>query len=362
MPSVLTIGDINADVIALLDRYPRKGGDELARHAELHIGGSAANTALVLARFGIDVAFLGRTGDDFIARYVLQRLTEAGIDTSLIQHDPDEMTGLMFIVVTPDGERTILGYRGANARLAPVSFEEATLSGLNWVHVSGYTLLEDVPRKAVFAIVEEASRLGVTVSLDVGVCTAHQARRHVDEMLRYVDVLLPSLEETRALTDREDPEEALSAFLEKGIKVVAIKLGKEGCLVGDGRKAFRVPALPVEVVDTTGAGDAFDAGFILGQMWGLGLRESALLANALGALACAVMGAGEGHITPHRAQKLLRQAAASPGWEDWRSAIERLSEVILSKEDHRWLTWSGKNASKAYVSSPSKSSSASRSP
>lgn len=328
MPSVLTIGDINADVIALLDCYPRKGSEGLARHVELHVGGSAANTALVLARFGVDVAFLGRTGDDFVAQYVLRKLADAGVDTSLIQHDPEEMTGLMFIVVTPDGERTILGYRGANARLAPVPFERLAPLGLRWVHVSGYTLLEDVPRKAVFTILEEASRWGITVSLDVGVCTAYQVPGHVEEILRYVDVLLPSLEEARALTGREAPREALLAFIEKGVGTVAIKLGGEGCLVGDEKGAFEVPALPVEVVDTTGAGDAFDAGFILGRLWGLGLRESALLGNALGALACAMMGAGDGRITPHRARRLLRQLALSPEWEEWKGESESLLERL----------------------------------
>jgi len=328
MPSVLVVGDINVDVLALLSFYPPKGGDGLAEKAELHSGGSAANTALTLARFGLEVSLLGRVGRDPLADYVLRELRKARVELSLIQQDPKAPTGMMFIVVTPDGQRTMFGYRGANTHLSPVSLSQDDLKGLRWTHISGYALLEEPQRTATLTALEATCRKGIMVSLDVGMCTAIHAKEDVWELLPQVDVLFPNLEEARSLTGREEASEAIAALLEGGAKTVALKLGEGGCMVGSEEGLFSIPAFPVEVLDTTGAGDSFDAGFLLGRLWGLGWRESALLGNALGGLACTVIGAGERLPGPQEAQRLLKEALSDPRWEGWRRELERLLERI----------------------------------
>jgi len=330
MPSVLAVGDINVDVIALISHYPQKGGDGLAEKGELHAGGSAANTALTLARFGVEVGLLGRVGADPLADYVLGELRRSGVELDLVQRDQEALTGIMFIVVTPDGERTMFGCRGANSHLAPISLNE--LNGLRWLHVSGYALLEEPQRTTALMALETAHRRGMTISLDVGMCTAIRAKEDVRKLLPKVDVLFPNLEEARLLTEKERAREALEALLEGGAGLVALKLGKEGCMVGDGKSVFKVPAFPVEVVDTTGAGDGFNAGFILGRLWGLSLRESALLGNALGGLACTVLGAGERLPGPREAQELLQQAIASPKWEEWNDELKHLSRILMRRK------------------------------
>jgi len=283
MPQVVTLGDINVDIIAHIPRYPPSGGDGLARRASVHGGGSAANTAAVLARLGVDVGLIGRVGEDPLAEWALAELAEAGVDLSAVQRDPELMTGLMFIAVTPDGERTMFGYRGANARTSPALLDEAYIAAARLLHLSGYALLEGPQREAALRALEVAHRAGSMVTLDVGLEAATKLASEMRDLLPQVDLLFPTLAEAERLTGCGDAGEAIGQLLSWGAKAVALKMGARGCLVGTEEGIFAVPAFAVEVRDTTGAGDAFDAGLIFGRLRGLGWRESALLANALGA-------------------------------------------------------------------------------
>ncbi len=111
MPDVITLGDINLDVVAPILAYPSRGGDSVAEGALLHTGGSAVNTAVALARLGVDVGFIVRVGRDALAAQALTDLTDVGVDARLVQFDPAISTGVIFIAVTPDGERTMFGAR-----------------------------------------------------------------------------------------------------------------------------------------------------------------------------------------------------------------------------------------------------------
>jgi ribokinase len=159
-PSILTVGDINLDIIAPIPFYPQKGGEGVTNRAEIHLGGSATNTAVLLARSGFKTYLLGRIGEDPFGDYALRLLSHTGIDMSLIQRDQNLTTGIMFIVVTPDGERTIFGQRGANVNLEPISLKGTQFATLSWVHVSGYSFLQEPQRSTAMKILEEASALG----------------------------------------------------------------------------------------------------------------------------------------------------------------------------------------------------------
>jgi len=328
MPSVLTVGDINADIMATLSHYPEKGGEGLSEKAELHAGGSAANTAMMLARFGVDVSLLGRVGADPLGEYVFRELEKAGVDLTLVQSDPTAMTGTMFVAVMPDGERTMFGHRGANVNLTSVSLETVAWPDLRWLHVSGYALLKDPQRTTTLRVLEHAAGRKTTVSLDVGVHAARQASDEVRRLLPRTSVLFQNLEEARALSSRVELRGALKTLLEKGVETVAVKLGKEGCAVAGGSETFRVPAFSVDAVDSTGAGDSFDAGFILGRQWGLGLRSSALLGNALGGLACTALGAGEHLPGPREARELIRRGLSDPALKNWTQELELLLRIL----------------------------------
>jgi ribokinase len=330
MPQVVTIGDINIDVIAHVPGYPQKGGEGLAEEGHVYCGGSAANTAVVLSRFGVDVGIISRVGEDVLALLALAGLAEAGVDGRCIQRDPQTMTGIMLIAVTPDGERTMFGCRGANVRTDPALLDEDYIAQARFFHLSGYTLLQVPQRDAALRALEVARGAGLTVTADLGLEAVMRVTDKVKAILPQVDILFPNQAEAEYLTGCRDVEGAMESLLDYGVGVVALKLGKRGCAIGSDEGVFTLPGFAVSTVDTTGAGDSFDAGLILGRLEGWGWRESALLADALGALTASVEGAGTSLAEKGEVRAFLEAHLDQPAWEDWREELGFLIDYLVT--------------------------------
>ena len=342
------MGDINLDVIAHVPEYPQKGGEGLAEQGHIFCGGSAANTAIVLGRFGVSVGIIGRVGQDALAPVALGALAEAGVDGSCIQRDPRTITGIILVAVTPDGERTMFGCRGANVRTDPDLLDEEYIAQASIFHLSGYSLLADPQREAALRALEVAHGAGLTVTVDLGLEAVMRATDRVKSILPKVDVLFPNQAEAEYLTGRKDIEGALECLLDYGVGVVALKLGKRGCAIGSSEpwpapfdrkrsavrtgstegRMFTVPGFAVPPVDTTGAGDSFDAGLILGIVEGWGWRESALLADALGALTATVEGAGTSLAERREVRAFLEAHLGDPSWGEWQEELRFLIDFL----------------------------------
>ncbi len=330
MPQVVALGDINIDVISHIHHYPQKGGEGLAEEGHVYCGGSAANTAVVLGRFGVDVGIIGRVGEDVLAPLALAALAEAGVDGRCIQRDPQAMTGIILVAVTPDGERTMFGCRGANVRTDPALLDEDYIAQARIFHLSGYTLLQVPQRDAALRALDVACQAGLTVTADLGLEAVMRVTDQVKAILPKVDILFPNQAEAEYLTGRRDTEGAIASLLDHGVRVVALKLGKRGCAIGSGEGTFTVPGFAVPTVDTTGAGDSFDAGLILGRLEGWGWRESALLADALGALTATVEGAGTSLAERGEVRAFLEAHLDQPSWQDWREELGFLIDFLSS--------------------------------
>lgn len=321
MPQVIAFGDINIDVIACFPSYPTLGGDALATAAEMHCGGSSANMAVILSHLGIDVGLIGRLGADPWGERALTCLREAGVDLRGVQRDPTELTGMMYIVVTPDGERTMLGHRGANARTDPREVDAEYLQTARWFHLSGYALLQEPQRSAALVAVEWALQHGLQISLDPGVAVSHRAVEEMRALLPAVAWVLPNLAEAQALTEETAPRACAARLLELGAGAVALKLGAEGCLVTADEAWFRLPGFGVPARDSTGAGDAFAAGLIGGLVGGLAWRPSTLLGSAVGALVTSHMGASTTAPTRSEVSAFLQAHVSADRWAARRSIL-----------------------------------------
>ena len=341
MPDVVALGDVNVDIIASFDAYPAKGQDALASSIGFHCGGSAANTAMALARMGFEVCLIARVGIDPLASKALQGLDEAGVLPSGLQRDPTEMTGLMYVVVTPDCERTILGHRGANALTDPNDICRDEISRARLFHLSGYALLAEPQRSAALLALEIAVRHDLVVTLDPGLSIPQTALEEARALLPAVDLFLPNLAEARQLTGLTDPEACARWLLDAGVGLVALKLGKDGCLVGSGEGCVHVPGFAVEVRDSTGAGDYFAAGYLAGYLGGLDRRSAALLGNAMGAVAVARMGAGTAARVVGKVLSLVRGYRDGPAGRREGESAERVIDFLLarveeSQEENLW--------------------------
>ena len=134
MPDIVVMGDINVDVTFSIPAYPLPGNETVATSVRMHTGGSAVNTAIALAKMEMDVGFIGRIGRDPLAHQVLEDLEAAGVDCSQVQVDPSVSTGLIFIAVTEDGERTMFGARGANSFTQAGVIKPSYFSSCRWIH------------------------------------------------------------------------------------------------------------------------------------------------------------------------------------------------------------------------------------
>lgn len=323
MPEVVALGDINVDVIIRVAEFPRPGGDAMAEGAVMLPGGSAANTACALAALGVGVGLIACVGQDPLGKMGLARLSAAGVDLSQVQRTSDTPTGLMFIPVTPDGERTMFGFRGANVCLRAEGVDLDYVHSARLLHLSGYALLTPPQRDASLTAFHAARKARVFISLDPGVDAAVKQRDALLGLLPDVAMLLPGRLEAELLTGLANPQEALEELLGRGLQVVAIKLGGRGALLGRRGEVLRLPAFDVNPVDATGAGDAFDAGMLFGWLRGLSLQASGVLGGALGALTATREGAATAP-APNEVRDILQRALSEPAWLEWRPAIQEV--------------------------------------
>jgi sugar/nucleoside kinase (ribokinase family) len=287
---VVVVGDLMVDVLVRMSG-PLAWGSDTPSRVTTSGGGSGANVAAWLAEQGVRTSYIGRVGDDALGRDSVDGLTKGGV-TPWVGADPELETGTCVVLVEPGGERTMLPDTGANAALAPGDLPRQLFRPGAHLHLSGYTLLHHGSRDAGRAALELAAETGMTVSVDpssVALLEAAGTDRFLD-WTRGVDLLLPNSDEAEALTGSADPHGA-AAVLSDVYREVVVKLGSDGALWRQGFIGASAPAERVEVVDTTGAGDAFAAGFL--TSWLLHPEpETALAAgNRLAARAVGSVGA-----------------------------------------------------------------------
>ena len=288
---VTCLGILVADVVGRPVRaMPAPGRLVLVDEMSLHTGGCALNTATALARLGMPVEVIGKVGHDPLGDFVLNAMRERDIGVRGVSRDPAVGTSATMVMVDPDGERRFVHYLGANAHLTVDDVDMALVTGASIFHVGGALVLPGIDGEPMAQLLAAAQEAAVTTVLDTVWDDTGRWMETLAPCLPHVDYLIPNLLEAQALTGREAPEAVARALLDRGVGMVALKMGSAGCLVMSATETVRVPAFDVQVVDGTGAGDAFFAGFIAGLLQGWSLTRIARFANAVGA--CCVMGVG----------------------------------------------------------------------
>jgi len=319
--SLLVFGDLNIDMIGRVQEWPTPGGECLCPQLELHCGGVGANCALALAPWGIKVRLLGCIGQDRFGDLLLDTLRKTGVDIGGVQRSSRALTGMLYINVTRDGQRTFFGSRGANQFMGPSKVPASWLRSCAAAHLVGYSFLNPGPEKMARRILRQFHSCGKLVSLDVGMEPCKRIPKKILRLLPQVDLLFVSSDEAASLTGRSNPREAFLRFERAGAKEIVMKLGKRGCLISDGGILREVPSFAVQVVDSTGAGDAFTAAFLQARLRGWSPREAALVANAAGAAAASRVGAGTMLSDIAGTLKVLRTQRLKGTWEEIRLQI-----------------------------------------
>jgi 2-dehydro-3-deoxygluconokinase len=294
MPSVVTAGET-----MLLGIPARPGRLRHAASLEVKVGGAESNVAIALSRLGVSAGWVSFLGDDEPGQLVLDRVRGEGVDTSRVRRLQDHPTGL-YLREQVGAATRVYYYRrdSAASAMAEDAFDPAYLEGAEFLHLTGITpALSKECRHFILWVAEEAGESGTRLSFDVNyrskLWSPEEARAFTEKLLPRVDLFFAGDEEARALWGRDD-DEFLRGLAGMGPQEVVLKRGKEGSVVVIGGEVFEQPAFPVEDVDPVGAGDAFDAGYLAGHLWGLEAEDRLRVANAMGALSVATLGDYEG--------------------------------------------------------------------
>jgi sugar/nucleoside kinase (ribokinase family) len=294
--TVVVIGDTNVDLEIRLPSGPRP------THANpdptMTGGGSAANTAAALAKLGVSCRFVGTVGDDPAGRFAIESLAESRVDVTSVRTVPVEPTVMVLVVVPPDGDRLIYVWppRGGAHGMLEAQPASQSLEGAEWLHISGICLRVTPARDALLAAMAQARSKGIPISLDLNLRLEnwgweHNFRETAMEAINRADIVLGSAhDEIDALVDAGDPVASAQALAGTERTVVA-RNGADGAIAIAGEDVVRSAGFDIDVVDTVGAGDAFDAGFIAARLANRTLSESLTWGNAVAGLTVSRPGA-----------------------------------------------------------------------
>jgi sugar/nucleoside kinase (ribokinase family) len=286
---VLVAGELNPDAIVVgPDLAPEFGQVEtLAADGVLTVGSSGAIFACGAARLGLATAYVGTIGDDAGGRFIVGELERRGIDTAACRVEEGRHTGLT-VVISRGEDRAILTAVGAMDALTAADVTDALLASAEHLHVTSPALQPRL-RAGLSDLFGRARAAGLTTSLDPGWDPAGEWDEALGAALAATDVFLPNAAEACRITAVDDPEAALEALASR-VPTVVVKLGAAGAIAAEGEARARVAAPGVEVVDTTGAGDSFAAGFLRAGREGLPLEERLRIAVACGSLSTRGLG------------------------------------------------------------------------
>lgn len=292
--AVVTLGVHIVDVLARpVEAIPQGQDTVLVDQIRMTAAGSAAGTAVALAKLGNDVVSVGAIGDDELGDLLVAVMTRHGVDVSGLVRRTGDQTSATILPIRPDGGRPSFHVPGANLTVTASTVDAGLLAAAGAVHLGGPDVTFGLNDPAFFDALEAARAGGTVVTMDL-LSNMADLVKGAAAFLPHVDYFLPNEEQALMMTGTDDPVLAARKLLGEGPRAVLITLGEHGSLVATADGVERIPALEVDVVDTTGCGDAYCAGFITGLLNGRDLGESArwgtaaaaTVAQGLGSDAC----------------------------------------------------------------------------
>ncbi len=288
---VVGFGALNIDKLFYVNRIAHAEEESFIQNQSETCGGSAANTAVGLARLGSKVGFIGKVGSDREGDTQLSEFKAEGVDTNGIIRARKGRSGKVMGFVDKKGERALYIDSGVNDTIASDEIKIGYVSETKFLHLTSFVgeksfqtqkkLLEKLPSN-------------VKISFDPGALYARKGIEQLDSFVKKSYVIMPNRGELELMTGYSEYVKGADALIAQGVKIVAVKLGEEGSYITNGRERFRIEAFKVKAVDTTGAGDAFCAGFLFGLLNNRGLGECGRIGNFVASQCVKKMGARAG--------------------------------------------------------------------
>lgn len=307
---ILCAGIVVADhVCAPIPHVPAAGELVMTDRMILTIGGCAANAAVDMSRMGLRPVIAGRVGDDAFGRIVKAMLDENKIDTSALRVTPGQPTSQTMIVNVVGQDRRFIHIFGANAAFTAADIPLEQVRGCQVLYVGGYLIMPGLRQDDLAPVFAAARKAGAKVVLDVATPGKADYLARIDKLLPHVDVFLPNNDEAELILGEKDPLRQAEAFRQMGVGTVVITMGGDGAVLVDDRVRLRAGVYPIDFVDASGGGDAFDAGYIYGLVKGLDAEGCLRFASALGASCVRAIGTTPGVFTEAECQEFMGKHA-----------------------------------------------------
>lgn len=318
MADVVSLGIHILDVLGRpVTRIPPKQDVDLIEEIRLTVAGTAAGTSVDLAKLGVDVLAMGAIGDDAAGNFIVDTMGRYGIDTSGLRRKPGVPSSATMLPIRPNGERPALHVLGANAALTEDDIDLAALRAARHVHFGGTYLLPQLDGEPTGRVLRAAKEAGVSVSLDLIAIDRPDLLEVLLPALPSVDYFMPGLDEARMICGLSDRREVIAFFLDRGAAHTVFKMGDQGSSIAwrgdDGTiEEIRVPAFRTTVVDSTGCGDAYCAGFITGLLKGWDLERCGRLGTAAAGLVITGLGSDAGIVDLEGTIRFMETAEPLP--------------------------------------------------
>lgn len=303
-PKILVIGELNVDIVATgLRSVPEMGAEILAEKCELTLGSASAIFAAGIAKLGHRVTFFSHVGQDYFGDFCLRALKQSGVSTRHVTRKAEENTGVT-IALSGKRDRALVTYAGAVATFKADSVDETAMSKHAHLHLTSYYLQTGL-RPSYPHLFQQAKASGLTTSFDPNSDPRDKWDRNIDAVLNHTDVLFVNEREALRLTRSNTLNDALKTLGTK-VNCAVVKRGARGATAIQNQKLFNDSGFRVRAIDTTGAGDSFDAGFLSAYLRNEPLAECLRIGNACGALSAMSVGGTVGQPTPQALQEFIR--------------------------------------------------------
>jgi len=286
---VICFGALNVDKLYKVDRIALADEESEILDFKESPGGSAANTAVGLARLGVKTGFIGKVASDREGKLLVRAFIDEGVNTDGIVISESGRSGIVIGFVDKNGERSLYVDPGVNNSLEFHEIDLRYASQADLLHLTSFA--GEIPFQAQKKLIEAIPDVFVTI--DPGMIYARKGLAELKPLIERCLVFFPNEHELRMLTGK-DYKKGSETLLEEGVRIVAVKLGARGCYVTDGEENHLIEPFKVKIVDSTGAGDAFCAGFIYGIINNKTLRECGILGNFVASRTLTEMGARNG--------------------------------------------------------------------
>ncbi len=277
-----------------MPRLPRAGELVPVDHLLLNIGGGAANTAVDLTRLGVDVSICARVGEDILGRLATETLTSHGVDVRALRHDPERETSQTLILNVRGEDRRFIHSLGANRSFRSADLDAILDPAPRVLHIGYFLILPELDAKGLADRFSRARQAGTLTVLDVATPGPGNYLEPLRVVLPHTDVFVPNTDEAALILGEEDPVRQAMIFRDMGARRVIITLGDRGLISMSSEHRYKLGVYPIDYVDGSGGGDAFNAGYILGLLEGRSELDCLKLASAVGASCVRAVGTTAG--------------------------------------------------------------------